>query len=71
MNATVYNYATLLMDDGIGLPYITDVKAKKRLYKLPACDLCGMRPWSFSGNKNGWACREQHAAARRERNDND
>lgn len=71
MNATVYNYATFLMDDGIGLPYITDVATKKRLYRLPVCDLCGMQPLSFTGKKDGWACCEQHAAARCERNDND
>jgi len=71
MNATVYNYATLLMDDGIGLPFITDVATKKRLYRLPTCDLCGMVPYSFSGNKDGWACCAQHDPSKRWVNDND
>lgn len=69
--AITHNYATLLMDDGVGLPYITDVATKKRLYRLPVCDLCGMAPWSFSGNRDGWDCCKQHAAERRERNDNE
>lgn len=69
--ATVHNYATLLMDDGLGLPYITDVATKKRLYKLPACEICGQVPWVFTiGLTPNHQCR-QHDGERRERNDND
>ena len=64
------NFATLLTDEANGLQYITDVKTRKRLYKLPECGICGMRPWSFSGNTNGWDCCNQHQSERRERNDN-
>lgn len=71
MEAITHNYGTLLMDDGLGLPYITDVATKRRLYRLPTCDLCGMKPWSFTGKKDGWECCAQHRAERRERNDNE
>ena len=65
------NYGTLKPDPFMGFEYITDRETGKRLYKLDECELCGMRPWSFTGNKDGWACCAQHSAQRRERNDNE
>ncbi len=65
------NYGTLIEDPDVGLSYVTDYATKKKLYKLPECDICGMVPWSFTGTKDGWDCCKQHASERRERNDND
>lgn len=71
MEATTYNYATLLMDDGLGLPYITDVATKRRLYRLAQCGICGVTPWVFTPDlQPNHTCRV-HEAERRERNDNE
>jgi hypothetical protein len=65
------NFASLRTDESNGLEYITDVATRKRLYKLPQCEICGVTPWVFTVDLSpNHACRV-HASDRRERNDNE
>jgi len=40
------NFATLETDPASGLPFITDVATRDRLYKHPNCGLCGIARYS-------------------------
>ena len=41
-------YATLEMDQATGLEFIIDYQTKRRLYKHPNCEICGIATYSFA-----------------------
>ena len=58
------NYGVLRHDDV--LPYITDLVTKRRLYRHPPCEICGIATYAYSTEPQ--VCREH---LRPERNDNE
>ena len=61
------NYATLVADEVNGVPYITDVATKMRLYKHAPCPICDVSEWRWSREILP-TCK---ACAAPERNDNE
>ena len=42
------NYGTLDTDEETGLRYIIDFESKRKLFKHPNCEICGIARYSFS-----------------------
>lgn len=69
--AATPNYGTLIWDHSLRLHYITDHASGRRLYRYPACRICGMSPWWFSPHKPRENACGLCSPERREANDAD
>lgn len=63
------NYGHLHRDPESGLLFIVEVGTKRRLYRHPNCDLCGIANYSYSSAARS-ACGSECTGRRKEANSN-